>query len=112
MPGVKKLFQESENSSKPEYIFGHMFDAIGVIAGNTKKLSCIPLFINLQDGLKTIHSWKQTEKTSYASASHVVQMIENGYESAKVFGKSLLVIIMIGRLHNHIKLSTVQSFHN
>jgi hypothetical protein len=45
MPGVKKLFQESENSSKLEYIFGHMFGAIGVIAGNTKKLSCIPLFI-------------------------------------------------------------------
>ena len=25
MPGVKKLFQESENSAKPEYIHGHMF---------------------------------------------------------------------------------------
>ncbi len=25
MPSVKKLFQESENSSKPAYIFGHMF---------------------------------------------------------------------------------------
>jgi hypothetical protein len=49
-------------------------------------------FINLQDGLKTIHSWKQTEKPSYASASHVVQMIENGYEAAKVFGTSLLLL--------------------
>jgi len=28
MPGVKKLFQESENSSKPEYIFGHMFGGL------------------------------------------------------------------------------------
>src|SRR5699024_4754235 len=29
MPGVKKLHQESEDSSKGEYIFGHLFGAIG-----------------------------------------------------------------------------------
>ena len=29
MPGVKKQFQESENSSKPAYIFGHLFGGIG-----------------------------------------------------------------------------------
>lgn len=28
MPGVKKLHQESENSSKGEYILGHMFGGI------------------------------------------------------------------------------------
>ncbi|MCE5220600.1 MAG: hypothetical protein LLF98_04840 [Clostridium sp.] len=54
MPGVKKLHQESENSSKGEYIFGHMFGGIGVLAGNSSKMFCIPLFINLQDGVKTI----------------------------------------------------------
>ncbi len=30
MPGVKKLHQESENSSKAEYIFGHLFGAVGI----------------------------------------------------------------------------------
>jgi hypothetical protein len=29
MPGIKKLHQESENSSKGEYIFGRMFGGIG-----------------------------------------------------------------------------------
>ena len=28
MPGVKRLHQESENSSKAEYIFGHLFGGI------------------------------------------------------------------------------------
>ena len=46
MPGIKKLHQESENSSKGEYIFGHMFSSIGVLAGNSSKLFCISLFIN------------------------------------------------------------------
>ncbi len=31
MPGVKKLFQESEDSSKPQYIYGHMFGGLGVL---------------------------------------------------------------------------------
>ena len=89
MPGVKKLFQESENSSKPEYIFGHMFGGIGVLAGNTSKWFCIPLHINLQDGIQTILSWKTKEEKPM---THVVQMIENGYEAAKTFGNSLLLL--------------------
>ena len=34
MPGVKKLFQESENSAKPDYIHGHMFGGLGILAGD------------------------------------------------------------------------------
>ena len=33
MAGVKKLLQESENSSKPKFMFGHMFGAVGVLIG-------------------------------------------------------------------------------
>lgn len=84
MPGVKKLRQESENSSKGEYIFGHLFGAIGILAGTSQKWFCLPLFINLQDGVKTILGWgKQPEE---CQASHVVQMIDQGFAAAKVFG--------------------------
>lgn len=89
MPGVKKQFQESENSSKPEYMFGHLFGGIGILAGNLTKTYCIPLSINLQDGIQTILNWKKEEHTT---PSYVVQMIENGYETAKIFGKSLLLL--------------------
>lgn len=57
MPGVKKQYQESENSSKPEYIFGHMFGGIGILSENIWTTFCIPLYINLQDGIQTILSW-------------------------------------------------------
>ncbi len=36
IPGVKKLFQESENSAKPEYIHRHMFGGLGILAGNVR----------------------------------------------------------------------------
>lgn len=89
MPEIKKLHQESENSSKGEFIFGHMFGGIGVLAGNSSKLSCIPLFINIQDGIKTIRNWIYPEKNH---KSHVRQMIENGFSTAKTMGKSILLL--------------------
>ncbi len=44
MPGVKKLHQESDNSGKAPYIYGHHYGAIGLLAGWVKKsLLCTPL---------------------------------------------------------------------
>jgi hypothetical protein len=37
MPAVKKLHQESSNSGKAPYIYGHHFGAIGILAGRVKK---------------------------------------------------------------------------
>lgn len=49
--GGKKLFQESENSSKPEYIHGHMYGCLGILAGSHLNWACIPLSIRLHDDL-------------------------------------------------------------
>ena len=54
MPGVKKLFQESENFAKPEYIHGHMFGELGILAGNINNWAYIPLSIRFHDGLQTV----------------------------------------------------------
>ena len=37
MPGVKRLHQESDNSAKSTYIYGHHWGVIGVLAGWVKK---------------------------------------------------------------------------
>lgn len=50
MPGVKKLHQESENSGKASWIFGHHFGVIGMLAGSTAKAFCIPLAAELHEG--------------------------------------------------------------
>lgn len=41
MPGVKKLHQDSENVGKSEYIFGHQFGMVGILAEG-KTMQCIP----------------------------------------------------------------------
>lgn len=89
MPGVKKHHQESENTSKADYIFGHLFGATGILMGTPEKWFCLPLFMNLQDGVKAIFGWKaQPERQE----SHVVQMIDQGFAAAKEFGKALLLL--------------------
>ncbi len=89
MPGVKKLFQESENSAKPEYIHGHMFGGLGILAGSTRNWACIPLSIRLHDGLQAARGWKGAP---VSGASHVVQMVEDAYHAARTLGNSLLLL--------------------
>lgn len=89
IPGVKKLFQESENSAKPQYIHGHMFGGLGILAGSIGNWVCIPLSIRLHDGLQPAAKW---EKASVSSSSHIIQMVEDAYLAAKTFGDSLLLL--------------------
>lgn len=89
MPGVKKLFQESENSAKPDYIHGHMFGGLGILAGNTRNWACIPLSIRLHDGLQAAKDWKDSP---VSGASHVMQMVEDAYSVACTFGNALLLL--------------------
>ncbi len=37
MPAVKRLHQESDNSGKAPYIYGHHWGVIGILAGRVKK---------------------------------------------------------------------------
>ncbi len=44
MPAVKRLHQESDNSGKAPYIYGHHWGVIGILAGWVKKtILCAPV---------------------------------------------------------------------
>lgn len=54
MPGVKRLHQESGNTSKPPWIRGHYVGALGVLIGRSDALFHCPLAHEIQDGLQGI----------------------------------------------------------
>ena len=57
------------------------------------KQFCLPLKVNIQDGLASAASWKEQEGIiDISPQSHVEQMIESAYEAAKVIGFSYLVL--------------------
>jgi hypothetical protein len=52
MPAVKKLHQSSANNSKAPYIFGHSFQALGLLAcGPLGQLLCVPLISRSPEGV-------------------------------------------------------------
>ena len=89
MPCVKKQYQESGNASKASYTFGHMFGAVGVLAGNMGKLFCIPLSIRIHDGDAQINEWS---KPGIKSESHVVRIIRDGSRAAKGLQRSIMLL--------------------
>jgi hypothetical protein len=52
MPGVKSLHQESQNNSKPEYVMGHSYQAVGLLADADPGPMCVPLASRLHEGVK------------------------------------------------------------
>ena len=91
MPGVKKLCQESGDSSKPQFIHGHMFGGIGAVIGNDSNSFCIPLNLTIQDGLGETASWSDANLS--AAATHVVQMIRNAHETSQTFGEDSYCVL-------------------
>lgn len=45
IPGVKRLHQESDNSSKAPYIYGHHFGVLGILTGWVKKRFFVSPFV-------------------------------------------------------------------
>ena len=95
MPGVKRLHQESDNSSKGKYIHGHLFGGIGVLAGNETKQYCILLSARLHDGIAAIQRWRAggtSSGDSYGEESHVVKTILDAAKVVKRLGESILLL--------------------
>lgn len=50
MPAVKKLHQESDNNTKPEFIFGHSCQAVALIVRAASSFFAIPLACRIHEG--------------------------------------------------------------
>ncbi len=52
MPAVKKLHQESNNNSKPEYIWGHSFQVVSLLVkGAAGHVFAVPLISRIHEGV-------------------------------------------------------------
>lgn len=62
MPGVQSIHQSSESNSKPEYIMGHFFQCVGILAGvpGLETIFSVPLFGRIHLGTKTTNRDKRT----------------------------------------------------
>lgn len=79
MPGVKKLHQESENSGKSDWIFGHHFGTVGILAGNNGKEFCVPLNAELHEGAEALRKLqgKEAPKVNGTDKTTVITLMAN-----------------------------------
>lgn len=92
MPGVKGMHQESSDVSKPEWIRGHYFSALGLLLGTGGALFAVPIVFKLQDGIAAIDAESQAltlvDKMAALCISHMSAgsyvLLDAYYASAKV----------------------------
>jgi len=60
MPGVKKLHQESDSNTKPEYISGHSCQAISILLEAGKSFFALPLISRICEGVVYTNRDKRT----------------------------------------------------
>ena len=87
MPGVKRLVQESTDSGKGEHILGHMFGAVGVLAGGPGACQCIPLKVDLQEGMRAAAGWDGAAGLGISAETHPVQSVGCAFEAARAIGR-------------------------
>jgi hypothetical protein len=60
MPGVKKLHQESDSNTKPEYILGHSCQAVAVLTQALSTVFAVPLACRIHEGVVFSNRDKRT----------------------------------------------------
>lgn len=60
MPGVKKLHQQSDSNTKPEYIFGHSCQAVAVLMQAASSIFAVPLACRIHEGVVLSNRDKRT----------------------------------------------------
>jgi hypothetical protein len=99
MPAVKSLHQESENNSKPTFIMGHSFQALGLlVSGAVGQFFCVPLVSRIHEGLVWSNRDKRTLLDKLVGLFfHVVEslgqksiLIADAYYASKKIIKPLL----------------------
>jgi len=60
MPAVKKLHQQSEDSTKPQYIFGHSCQAVALLTRAMSSVFALPLACRIHEGVVFSNRDKRT----------------------------------------------------
>ena len=85
MPAVKKLHQQSESNTKPEYIFGHSCQAVAVLAQALSSVWAIPLACRIHEGVVFSNREKRTLRDQMVLLIESLGMTEPFYLVADAY---------------------------
>jgi hypothetical protein len=85
MPAVKKLHQQSESNTKPEYIFGHSCQAVAVLAQALSSVVAIPLACRIHEGVVFSNRDQQTLLDKMITLVDSLEITESFYFVADAY---------------------------
>ncbi len=112
MPAVKKLHQESNNNSKPEYIWGHSFQVVAMLVdGILGSVFAVPLISRIHEGVVFSNRDKRTLIDKMVSLlfsvtellrEQIILVADNYYANKKVI-KPLIkkALHLVARIRNN-----------
>ena len=102
MPAVKRLFQQSESNSKPQYIMGHSCQAISILVQAEKSVFAVPLCARIHEGIVTSNLDKKTQMDKMADMIHEVDIPEPFYFTADAYYTNQKIVKSMLSAGNHL----------
>lgn len=107
MPAVKRLHQESESNTKPEFIMGHSIQAISVLVSWSKSVVAIPLVARIHEGIKFTNRDKRTLPGKMTAMLKALPVGEPHYLVADAYYACAKVVAGVAHLITRVKSNTV-----
>lgn len=109
MPAVKGIHQESESNSKPSFIMGHSFQAIGILAGGVlNTVFAVPLISRIHEGVIFSNREKRTLLDKMAALIESLEIREPFYFIADAYYATGKIVKKLLAKGNHL-ISRVRS---
>lgn len=102
MPGVKRLHQESESNTKPEYILGHSCQAVGILARGLSSVVSIPLAARIHEGTVFSNRDKRTLLDKMIALLDSLELDAPCYFVADAYYASCKIVLPLLRMGHHL----------
>ena len=102
MPGVKRLHQQSDSNSKPEYIMGHSLQALSILMPAGHTVFAVPLVMRIHEGLVWSNRDKRTLLDKMLALIGIVEVGQLFYFVADAYYASGKIINGLLEQDNHL----------
>jgi len=102
MPAVKRLHQESESNTKPEYIMGHSLQAVSVLVQAAESVFAVPLAIRIHEGLVWSNRDTRTLLDKMLTLLRIVEIRQPFYFVADAYYASQKIITGLLDQNHHL----------
>jgi hypothetical protein len=102
MPGVKKLHQESQNNTKPEYIFGHSCQALALVVRAASSFFALPLVCRIHEGVVFSNRYRRTLLDKLVALLCSLEIASRAYVVADAYYASAKMIRPLLNLGHHL----------